>query len=326
MYGQVLADEVAIPLVESWSGVPASELAPSVADKIPISILRVLFLRIVSRLTGRAIAIGYGREKPESVRVWHVYPDNGLRLLCEKLASGLQHMIQLETRAEAIVVNSGRVAAVRIDGKEQPVSAIISSLPCSLLPKLVEGTNALNYLSEFRFRPMVFVMMRFQGRNLLRDVVVWTPEAQFPFFRLTETPISMPWLAPVGKTLITVDLGCEVGDDVWRMGESELGALCLEKMTALVPDAKRRYLGCRVLRTPIAYPVFLKKYETDRKRFQQSTGIEFLYSVGRNGEFDHLLTEDIYWRTLAKMDAILPTLTERVRLGSTNVSGAVAAG
>jgi hypothetical protein len=25
-----------------------------------------------------------------------------------------------------------------------------------------------------------------------------------------------------------------------------------------------------------------------------------LYSVGRNGEFAHILMEDVYWRTLAK--------------------------
>jgi protoporphyrinogen/coproporphyrinogen III oxidase len=37
-YGQAMADEIAIPLVEAWSGVPATELAPSVADKIPQSI------------------------------------------------------------------------------------------------------------------------------------------------------------------------------------------------------------------------------------------------------------------------------------------------
>jgi hypothetical protein len=61
------------------------------------------------------------------------------------------------------------------------------------------------------------------------------------------------------------------------------------------------YLGCRVLRTPYGYPVFLNEYEPARQRFAHSTGIAGLYSIGRNGEFAHILMEDIYWRTLRAM-------------------------
>ena len=39
-YGTALADEIALPLVEAWSGVPATELSPAVADKIPSGIAR----------------------------------------------------------------------------------------------------------------------------------------------------------------------------------------------------------------------------------------------------------------------------------------------
>jgi hypothetical protein len=31
------------------------------------------------------------------------------------------------------------------------------------------------------------------------------------------------------------------------------------------PDVRARYEGCRVLKTPIAYPVFLREYETSDK-------------------------------------------------------------
>jgi oxygen-dependent protoporphyrinogen oxidase len=247
--------------------------------------------------------------------VWHVYPEGGLSLLCETLAASVKDTIELEARVDAIIVESRRVVALRVGGREQRVSAVVSTVPCNALPKLMLGTNCLNYLSRFRFRPMVFVNMRFRGRNLLPDTVVWTPESEFPFFRLTETPISMPWLAPADKTLITVDIGCQVDDGIWRMSEAELGEFCLETLVAVIPDARERFLGCQVLRTPIAYPVFLKEYEEDRKRFQSSTGIEFLYSIGRNGEFDHLLTEDVYWRTLAKMENLLPLLAAQTKRG-----------
>ncbi|MDP1795295.1 MAG: NAD(P)-binding protein, partial [Acidimicrobiales bacterium] len=37
-YGSALADEVALPLLEAWSGLPADQLAASVIDKIPTSL------------------------------------------------------------------------------------------------------------------------------------------------------------------------------------------------------------------------------------------------------------------------------------------------
>lgn len=307
-YGNTLANEVAIPLIEAWSGAPASELASSVGDKIDGGIGHTLALKFAGQLTGRAVASGYCREQPESIHVWHVYPEGGVSLLCEQLADGLQDAVHLESPVEAIIVESQRVVAVRINGREHEVSAVMSAAPVNVLAKLVEGTTKVQHLARFNYRPMVFVNMRFSGRNLLPDVVTWTPEKHLPFFRLTETPQSMPWLAPPGKTLVTVDIGCEVGDEVWKMADEQLGEFCLEHLRSIIPNAQGRYLGCKALRTPIAYPVFLNEYEQDRLAFERSTEIDGLYSIGRNGEFAHVLMEDVYWRTLKKVRQLMAYL------------------
>jgi protoporphyrinogen oxidase len=139
-------------------------------------------------------------------------------------------------------------------------------------------------------------------------VVTWTPDRHLPFFRLTEATWSMPWLAPAGKTTINADIGCEVGDAIWTMPEEQLAQLCLEHLEALVPAARQRYLGCRVMRTPIAHPVFLRQYETERLALESSTSIDGLYSIGRNGEFAHILMEDVYWRTLRHMRGLIAAL------------------
>jgi len=305
-FGDALAESVAIPLLEAWSGAAATELAPSVANKLQHGVAHTMLLKAAGRMTQRAVAIGYSHEMPEGMNVWHVYPEGGVGTLCEQLAASVEDAIHLESPVESIVVHEGRAAAVRVKGGgEQEVSAVVSTAPCNILAKLVTGTDAVRHLARFRYRPMTFVNMRFEGRGLLPDTVLWTPEARFPFFRLTETPLSMPWLAPAGKTLITADLGCEVGDEVWRMTEAELGELCVAHLAPIIPDVRQRYLGCRVLRTPIAYPVFLREYEADRQRFERTTGVDGLYSIGRNGEFAHILMEDVYWRTLKKMRELL---------------------
>lgn len=307
-YGTALADEVALPLVEAWSGAPASDLSPAVGDSLPGSIAKTLYLKAASKVTGRAVACGYSRGMKEKASVYHVYPKDGVSTLCEKLATGLENNIKLESPVEEIIVVNEEVVAVKAKGKTQAVAAVISTAPANILAKLVRGTDALDEFKGFRYRPMVFINLKFEGFGLLPDTVLWFPENQFPFFRLTEATLSMPWLAPAGKTIITADIGCEKDDEIWEKDEAELAELCLKSLVEVIPDVRKRYLGFNVLRTPISYPVFLNEYEQARQNFEKSTNIDNLLSIGRNGEFAHIFMEDVYWRTRKKVGHLVERL------------------
>jgi oxygen-dependent protoporphyrinogen oxidase len=307
-FGATLADEVSLPIIEAWSGAPADQLSAAVALKLQNSIAKTIYLRMCSRLHRRAISIGYSQEMPEGPNVWHVYPERGVSQVCERLLEDLKDVIEMESPVEQIIVEGERAVAVKAGGRERAVAAVVSTVPAPILPKLVTGTGAFEPLRQFRFRPMVFVCLRFETRGILSDTVLWTAGAGFPFFRLTETPLSMPWLAPEGKTLITADIGCQVGDETWAMDDTALGEKCVGALESLYPKVRQHYSGCRVLRTPIAYPVYHIDYEDARQRFAAGAGLENLYSIGRNGEFAHILMEDIYWRTLRKMNELIRKL------------------
>lgn len=296
-FGRRLCEEVAAPLLEAWSGVPAEELAPAVASKVDTSVPMTMWLRAAGRLTKRAVAIGYCRELPESASVWHVYPKRGVGELVAKLASEVEDAIALNCRVEAIVVRNERVTGIRAGGEEMPVQGVFSSAPLHVLPKLVRGSSAVDDLTQFRYRPMLFVNLKLRGRRLLPEIVTWTPSRKYPFFRLTEAPWAMPWLAPEGKTIVTADIGCEVNDEVWRLSDEDATALVTKKLTDFVPDVQNRLLGSSVMRTPLAYPVFMASYEARRQELASRSPIAGLVQIGRNGEFDHLLMEDVYWRT-----------------------------
>jgi hypothetical protein len=56
------------------------------------------------------------------------------------------------------------------------------------------------------------------------------------------------------------------------------------------------------MRVPLAYPVFLRAYEHERRQLEEiGTGVAGLASIGRNGEFAHILMEDVYWRTTRRV-------------------------
>ncbi len=308
-YGTALADEVALPLIEAWSGAKSEDLSAEVGASLPGSIGKTLYLKAASLLTRRAVACGYNREMPEKSSVYHVYPKRGVSTLCEKLAEGIEDKIMLESPVEEIIIENERAVAVKSKGELREVSAVISTAPANILAKLVRGSNALESFAKFRFRPMIFVNLKFEGRGLLPDTVLWFPEREFPFFRLTEATLSMPWLAPEGKTIITADIGCERGDEFWEMTDDDLIALCLDNLTKIIPEVREKFLGGKILKTPIAYPVFLNEYEDERRKFEKTTNIENLLSIGRNGEFSHIFMEDVYWRTRKKVAKLIEILS-----------------
>ena len=300
-YGQKLADEIALPLTQAWSGISGDELAASVRQKFATSLPRTLMLKAMAALTRRTVAVGYSSTVPESPHVWHVYPEGGIAAVCEKLAEEVADVIETQSPVQAIVVENERVIGVRVGEHFIPTKAVVSTVPVHILAKLVEGTETLKPLSAFGYRAMVFVNLKIAGESGLPDVVTWTPGDEFPFFRLSDIGMGLPWLVPQGKTQVTCDIGVEVGDDSWNRNDAELATDCLQALETIVPGIGQRCLGHRVVRTALAYPIYRLDYEAERQRFQESTGIEGLVSVGRNGEFAHILMEDVYWRTRFKM-------------------------
>ncbi len=115
---------------------------------------------------------------------------------------------------------------------------------------------------------MVFVNLRLRGPRPDPRHDDLDARGRVPFFRLTETPLAMPWLAPRGQDLITADIGAEIGDEWWEMDDAELGERCIDALSEIVPTARRDYLGCRVVRQKLAYPVFHVDHEADRRRLE----------------------------------------------------------
>jgi oxygen-dependent protoporphyrinogen oxidase len=301
-YGRALADEIALPLLEAWSGLPADQLDPSVLDKIPGGIASTVALTLARRVTHRPIAIGYCGEAPQSANVWHVYPRRGLDVFVRRLADELGDRVVLSTPVESIDVSDGRVTNVRAGGRDFPAAAVVTTLPAPLLPRLL-ADPAVAPLAQLRFRAMVFLQLRVRGRGLLPAPVTWTPESAFPFFRVTEAPMAMPWLAPLDQTVLTVDIGAQVGDATWETDPTVLAETCLDALGAIVPDIRRRHIGTYSTKTALAYPVFALATEAARRRVS-THDIRGLVSAGRNAEFGHLLMEDVYWRTLRTTRAL----------------------
>ena len=92
---------------------------------------------------------------------------------------------------------------------------------------------------------------------------------------------------------------------MWSADDDALISSTTEHLRSVLPEVARRVHGGFVQRIKAAYPVFDMAYEDVRQRFAaHGSGIAGLESIGRNGEFDHLLMEDVYWRTRWRVHAL----------------------
>jgi protoporphyrinogen oxidase len=304
-YGKKLAEEIAIPLTEAWSGTSGDEIAATVGQKFSTGLARMMMLRTAAKMTKRVIGIGYASTIVESTNSWHVYPKGGIAAVCHRIAEKVNENIRLNHRIEQINVKDNRVCDIVVNGEQISVSGVISTAPVHVLPRMVKGTDAFAGLEKFEYRAMVFVNLKIEGKSGLADVVTWVPEREYPFFRVSDIEMGLPWLVPEGKSQVTCDIGCKVGDEHWTMSDDDLAKLCINALEKMIPGVTQRVCGHRVVRVPLAYPIFRLDYEEKRKAWVNSTGVSGFLSVGRNGEFAHILMEDVFWRTRWKISEFL---------------------
>src|SRR5258708_34610833 len=118
----------------------------------------------------------------------------------------------------------------------------------------MEGTDLLEPYRAFKFRGLVLVNLKLRGRGLLPDTMMWFPQGDYAFFRLCEAPLSMPWLAPDGATMITADIGATIGDEHWTMADDDLIALTVDHFARVGPDAHARCIGGAAFPPPPRHP------------------------------------------------------------------------
>lgn len=96
-------------------------------------------------------------------------------------------MTKSHANAPVVIIGAGLAgltSAIYLRRQGIPVQVFEPSPHLAGLARSFESGDGFTY--DFG----VFVNMRFEGRGLLPDVVVWTPGKDFPFFRITETPLS----------------------------------------------------------------------------------------------------------------------------------------
>lgn len=247
------------------------------------------------------------------------YPREGYGQISEALADEARRLgadIRLGWTASGLVPPSdaGAPWTVRIeaDGRTETLEAdqVWSTIPITVLARIVEGevpARVVEAARSLRFRAMVLVYLELETDRFTGFDAHYFPGTDVRISRLSEPKVYADRTEPRGRTVLCAELPCSKEDDVWGMGDEELGERVAEDLErAELPLAARR-LAVWTRRLPQAYPIYLQGYGEAFGVLDAWAGsLPRLLSFGRQGLFAHDNTHHALYMAYAAVDSLTP--------------------
>lgn len=260
------------------------------------------------------------------------YPRYGIGQIADGLAErASNHGAKLHTgaRVTAVEHDGSAIRAVRyeMNGIEQiqECDAVVNTLPLPLLVKLLRpeppaavlaAANALDY------RAMIFVFLEIDKPSVTQDHWVYFPDPQIVFNRISEMKNFSEDAAPSGKTSLTLEITCDVGDEIWNTPEDELLHRSIDELVACGLIERHQVLGHFFRRLRYAYPTYDIEFESKIGHMAyQLADYGNLVNAGRQALFRYVNTDHVMEMGFCAAEELLEgALGSRVeRVGSEQV-------
>jgi protoporphyrinogen oxidase len=175
--------------------------------------------------------------------------------------------------------------------RELPCSWIVNTIP---LPQFVQLFNdgssfiVRHHASKLRYISLILVYLEFAVDRISEDHWFYLLDAEFKFNRVTEQKnLSAVTMEP-GKTVLSFELTCRVGDQYWKMSDDELIDLAKADCRNIhfIADQMHRITDFSVKRVPNVYEIYHKHFDHHAEialGFLQQ--FDNVCSIGRRGLF-----------------------------------------
>lgn len=271
-----------------WKTDPAKISRKFAAEKIQ----GFSFVNLVKKL----LRIGGQVTEPYFQTV--IYHRKGSGSLFMRLAERIREMggkIELEADVKSIGVEHERLTEVRYakEGREVtvPVSLVVNTIQLPNFVKLLgeEAPFIARYhASKLRYVSLVLVFIEFSVDRVGEDNWFYLLDKEFVFNRVTEQKnLSEETMEP-GKTVLSFELTCRIGDEYWNMTDEQLFQLALEDckrvpmLAKLIPSISDHL----VRRAPHVYEIYIKHFDNHAEvvlGYVQE--LENAVTIGRRGLF-----------------------------------------
>lgn len=239
-----------------------------------------------------------GGKGEEQETYWKAlcYPRLGSGQLFERVTEEIAArggLIHLQARLEAVTVEGGQVTSVTVAMPEGtttlPCDFVVSSIPiqylvAALRPPLGEFASYATKL--LKHRSLIIVFVAFDQPRVLPAHWIYLVDQVFRFNRLTEQKNMSAATAPQARSVVSCERGCYYGDALWNVPDDEIFRTAKDELARIPGIDVTKISGHHVRRIKDAYPIYDLDFDKNlRAVFDALTGIQNLYSLGRQGLF-----------------------------------------
>jgi protoporphyrinogen oxidase len=310
-FGRRLYDAFFGPYTHKLWGIAPTEISSDwAAQRISLPSLGDVALRLAGLRHGGARS--YARR-------YH-YPRLGIGQIFERMAEvATRHGARFRLGARVTGLDrarDGNVRAVRFSSAERGdeelrCDAVISTVALPLLARMLAGASLpadiARAAGRLRFRAIRLVHLLLDRAEFSPHTWLYVSEPQYKIARIQEPRRRSPAMAPPGRTSLMLELPCDVGDELWRAGDDEVTARCLDELAALgFGDVARDVRGHFSSFVAEGYPIYHLDYRRERERvlaFTRETAN--VVSVGRQGAFRYVFMDTAMEMGVAAAEQLL---------------------
>ncbi|MCL5960289.1 MAG: FAD-dependent oxidoreductase [Chloroflexi bacterium] len=244
------------------------------------------------------------------------YPRSGIGTLSERLAERIVAnggAVHLNSTVLAINHVGGRASAVTYTKDGALCTAqcdyLVSSLPITKLVKVLRPlpqSEVLAATEALQYRALIFLFLMLDKDKVSDDNWIYFPDPNVCFNRISEMKNFTPDAAPPGKTSLTIEISCDVGDELWTASEEDLYRRSVDALIDARLIRREQVLGHFFDRTAFAYPNYDVNFEVNLATLAYHlAGYDNLVTCGRQGLFRYLNMDHSMEMGLCAADEVL---------------------
>jgi protoporphyrinogen oxidase len=309
-FGRRLYDAFFGPYTHKLWGIPPTEISSDwAAERISLPSLGDVAVRLAG--------LRHGGARTYARRYW--YPRLGIGQIFERMAAVAERhgaRFRLGARVTGLErAPGGAVRAVRVHSEagdeEVACDAVLSTVSLPLVARMLGGAalpaEVARAAGRLRFRAIRLVHLLLARPEFSPHTWLYVSDARHRIARIQEPKRRSPDMAPAGKTSLMLELPCDPGDEVWRAGDGEILARCLDELGALgFAHVKGDLIGHFSSFVEEGYPIYHLDYRRERARvlgFVADT--PNLVTVGRQGAFRYIFMDTAMEMGIAAAEQLL---------------------
>lgn len=220
------------------------------------------------------------------------YPRLGPGMLWESVSDQLQEggcRVHLGEKVKRIEWGAEGVTQVHTDSRTERGNAFFSSMPMRSLIRALDPAppaEVVEAAEGLKYRDYLTVILILKTESLFPDNWLYIHDPNVKIGRIQNYKNWSPEMVPEpGLTSLGLEYFCDVGDELWRLSDSELVELGASELAQLALAPMDLLQDGTVVRVPKAYPVYDDNYVRCVQVVREfvETQLPNLQMIGRNG-------------------------------------------